>query len=80
MPTNLADAAANFAAVWSHQDTAHEAAPALQCVEVDALVDLLRAAGAKDTTVACWLDAHAGSASECQGHRTRPGAEPSPST
>jgi len=64
----LADAAARFATVWSLQDTGHEAAPALQCTEIDALVDLLRAAGAPDTVTAYWLEVHAISERECQGH------------
>lgn len=76
MSTNLADAAAQFAAVWSHQDTADEAAPALHCVEIDVLVDLLRAVGATDTTLTNWLDAHTNSDPECRGHGTPPRTEP----
>ncbi|MER5372561.1 hypothetical protein [Streptomyces sp. NPDC002553] len=68
--TPLAEAAARFAAVWSLQDTAREAAPALHCTEIDTLVDLLRAAGAPETA-ARWLDAHADSEPDCQGHRAR---------
>jgi hypothetical protein len=64
----LAYAAARLATVWSHQDIAYEVAPALRCTEFDALVDLLRAAGAPDTATACWLAAHAASEPECQGH------------
>ncbi|MET8816560.1 hypothetical protein ABZW47_31750 [Streptomyces sp. NPDC004549] len=80
MSTNLHDAADQFAAVWSLQDTAYEAAPALQCVEIDVLVDLLRAAGAPSTTLTDWLDAHALSDPDCQGHSARTSTEPSPIT
>lgn len=80
MSTNLANAAAQFTAAWSDQDTADEAAPALQCAEIDALVDLLRAAGATAITLIHWLQAHTDSDPECQGHATPPGDEPSPST
>ncbi|MFF2206006.1 hypothetical protein [Streptomyces sp. NPDC058145] len=64
----LEEAAARFAAVFSLQDTACEVAAALPCTEIDALVGLLRAAGAPGTATACWLDAHAGSEPECRGH------------
>lgn len=80
MSTNVADAATQFAAVWSLQETADEAAPALHCVEIDVLVDLLRAAGATTTTLTNWLNAHTVSDPECQRHSTPTGAEPSPST
>ncbi|MCZ1012044.1 hypothetical protein [Streptomyces lydicus] len=53
----LVDAAAQFAAVWSHQDTANATAPTLRCVELDALIGVLRAAGAIDTAIAWWMDA-----------------------
>ncbi|MFE9252834.1 hypothetical protein [Streptomyces sp. NPDC007088] len=80
MSTNLHDAADQFAAVWSSQDTAYEAAPALQCVEIDVLVDLLRAAGATSTTLTNWLDAHTVSDPDCRGHSTPASTEPSPTT
>ena len=52
MSTNVADAATQFAAVWSLQETADEAAPALHCVEIDVLVDAVDARGRDELDVA----------------------------
>ncbi|MCS5498210.1 hypothetical protein NY547_13250 [Cnuibacter physcomitrellae] len=46
-----------FVEVFAAEDTAADLASRLSCTEIDALVDLLAAAGAEDAA-ACWLDHH----------------------
>jgi hypothetical protein len=53
-------------------DTAGDVAATLNCSEVDALADLLRAAGATDTA-ALWIERHAESDEEGDAHH--PGAD-----
>jgi hypothetical protein len=50
-------------------DTAGDVAATLNCGEVDALADLLRAAGAIDTA-ALWIERHAESDEEGDAHHT----------
>ncbi|MFI1701444.1 hypothetical protein ACH419_36565 [Streptomyces bobili] len=71
-----AAAAARFAAVWSDEDTAEVVAPVLQCVELDALVALLHAAGATAPTLDYWVDAYTDDDPHCGGHSTPPSEMP----
>lgn len=59
--------AANFTAVFEATDFAHDVAPRMNCIEVDAVISMLRAVGA-DAAAATWLDAHAAEDEEGDSH------------
>ncbi|NUR01322.1 MAG: hypothetical protein HOY79_33800 [Streptomyces sp.] len=78
MSSTITDAAALTAAVarfvdtWKDVDLPHQVAPLLDCFEVNALADLLRAAGSPETAAA-WERVHAESDDECGWHGTEHG-------
>ena len=62
-----------FVGVWS-QGLSADIAPALTCTEVDALADLLAAAGRSDAAEA-WIDTHRASDEEGDRHYQAPVTE-----
>ncbi|MFF8618974.1 hypothetical protein [Streptomyces sp. NPDC015350] len=73
-PKDLAAVLARFVSVWSSSATADHAAPALTCMELDALLELFVTVGALDAA-AEWMDAHTVNEPECEGHFV-PGTPP----
>jgi len=60
-------AVAHFTAVWSSTATAEDAAPALTCTELDALLELFGSASALAAATE-WISAHTAADPECEGH------------